>query len=257
MHGSVSFFHLAGVVSDGTIPNIRRRAIESSFNPKVNGSIHIIQCFGAPHLDECCLFSSVSAFFGAPGQAAYAASNAFLDYLANHYWQRAQAVYSIQWGPWSEAGIAVENAVSRRGAHQGFGGLTNAVGVQIRATLFHIDVLVTVLVLQMACQFGDQSKSEGLKTPTGITTSFVKSEPKASVLCRDTIEAEIRDVLGSLIGDDPMQMHTEAPLMDVGLDSLSAVQFRNDLQKKIHIDLPGTLAFDYPSIRDIVEYIVS
>jgi len=52
-------------------------------------------------------------------------------------------------------------------------------------------------------------------------------------------------------------MHTEAPLMDVGLDSLSAVQFRNVLQKKIHIDLPGTLAFDYAPIRAILEYVQS
>jgi acyl carrier protein len=45
------------------------------------------------------------------------------------------------------------------------------------------------------------------------------------------VDTEIRHVLGSLL--DVSEIHTETPLMDVGLDSLAAVQFRNSLQDKI------------------------
>jgi len=61
---------------------------------------------------------------------------------------------------------------------------------------------VAVLTPQMARQFENQTKIERPQTPTGTITSFVKSEPKVSVLCRDTIETEILDSLRFLIGDD-------------------------------------------------------
>lgn len=76
-----------------------------------------------------------------------------------------------------------------------------------------------------------------------------------SALCRDAVDAQVRDLLGSAIGDDTSEMHAEVPFMEAGLDSLSAVEFRNSLQERLHINLPATFSFDYPTIRDIVEYL--
>eukprot|EP00929_Paragymnodinium_shiwhaense_P079882 TRINITY_DN41642_c0_g1_i2.p1 TRINITY_DN41642_c0_g1~~TRINITY_DN41642_c0_g1_i2.p1 ORF type:complete len:850 (+),score=303.49 TRINITY_DN41642_c0_g1_i2:141-2690(+) len=55
-------------------------------------------------------------------------------------------------------------------------------------------------------------------------------------------------------GEDDLSM--DAPLMDSGLDSLSSVSFRNDLQRAIGFKLPSALIFDYPTARLIVEHIV-
>eukprot|EP00854_Cymbomonas_tetramitiformis_P021040 gene21040-25248_t len=56
--------------------------------------------------------------------------------------------------------------------------------------------------------------------------------------------AMVSDVLGSGIG-------VNEPLMDAGLDSLGAVEFRKTIENDIGVDLPATVAFDYPSVATL------
>merc|ERR1719387_1577726 len=45
-------------------------------------------------------------------------------------------------------------------------------------------------------------------------------------------------------------------LMDSGMDSLSAVTFRDKLNKQTGLKLPGTLMFDHPTLADVAQLIV-
>ena len=103
--------HAAGLLADGTILQMDRERFVQALAPKVLGAwnLHILTA-GQP-LDFFILFSSISALLGTPGQVNYAAGNAFLDALARYRHTQGLPALSINWGPWSEIGLASTQTV--------------------------------------------------------------------------------------------------------------------------------------------------
>ena len=77
-----------------------------------------------------------------------------------------------------------------------------------------------------------------------VTTSLAKS----AVL--KTVSAAVQSVLGQAVA-------AEAPLMEVGLDSLGALELRNALSQQFEVELPATFTFDYPTAQAMAAYIAS
>jgi tetratricopeptide (TPR) repeat protein len=69
------------------------------------------------------------------------------------------------------------------------------------------------------------------------------------------VQSLIMTALQTMVGTDE-DVPLDAPLMDSGLDSLSSVQFRNDLQQQTGLNLPASIMFDYPTTHALSERLV-
>ena len=101
-------FHAAMVLRDATLDQMTREALEEVLAPKIAGAWNLHEQTRALPLDCFVMFSSVSALLGAPGQANYAAANAYLDALAQHRRAEGLPALSVNWGQIADAGTAVE-----------------------------------------------------------------------------------------------------------------------------------------------------
>jgi acyl transferase domain-containing protein/NAD(P)H-dependent flavin oxidoreductase YrpB (nitropropane dioxygenase family) len=98
--------HGAGMIDDKLIENKNAESFDRVFNTKVSSAFVLSRALRPESLKFLVFFSSISACFGNPGQADYAAANGVLDKLAL-YLDRAwpTQVFSINWGPWAGTGM--------------------------------------------------------------------------------------------------------------------------------------------------------
>ncbi len=66
--------------------------------------------------------------------------------------------------------------------------------------------------------------------------------------CED--EVELVHLLVRKVADDQ-------PLMEAGLDSLGALDLRNTLAAQLSVELPSTVALDYPTLPALARFITS
>ncbi|MDH3602772.1 MAG: SDR family NAD(P)-dependent oxidoreductase, partial [Candidatus Tectomicrobia bacterium] len=106
--------HAAGVLDDGILQQQTLERFARVMAPKVRGAWHLHTLTKDMSLDFFVLFSSTASLLGSGGQANYAAANAFLDVLAHYRRAHGLPGVAINWGGWSEVGMAARSEVRER-----------------------------------------------------------------------------------------------------------------------------------------------
>jgi len=111
-------------------------------------------------------------------------------------------------------------------------------------------------------QYAPPPGAEGMPAPAAAAAPAAGDAPAASaaavvkeagldpVIIQQTVMEAVKQVVGE--GD----VEVDSPLMDSGLDSLSALSFRQGLQQAVGVKLPSSLVFDYPTPRAVADRIV-
>ncbi|MBL1101983.1 type I polyketide synthase [Streptomyces coffeae] len=258
--------HMAGVLDDTTVELMTPERIDRVFAPKVDAAWHLHELTKDMDLSAFVLYSSVVGVVGNAGQANYAAANAFLDALAEHRAGAGLPALSLAWGPW-ELGMASTLGQSdlARFRRHGMTPLTAARGtalfdaalaadetlqlpVQIeRAALWQdtVPALLRTLVqpaLPAASERPVAAEESGESPMAGKLVRLSPEEQREELVALLLETAAV--VLGYPSADD---IDAEMSFQEIGFDSLSGVEFRNQVKQDTGVHVPATVIYNYPT----------
>ncbi len=260
--------HAAGVLDDGILVKQTADRFAAVMAPKVAGAWNLHLATAGDPLDFFVLFSSLASILGAPAQASYAAGNAFLDALAHHRHAAGRPALSVNWGAWGEVGLAAaQDNRAKRVAGQGVRSLTSEQGIRALARLLSSPLpQVTVAPLNLRQWLESNPSAAQWKLLAAL-----HEEPAAAAAQR----SQVKDALGAarpgarrrmleehLAGEVAAVLRIPAeavdhakPLTTLGLDSLTALEFRNRLELSLGLALRATLIWAHPTIAGLAEFV--
>ncbi|MFD5898820.1 SDR family NAD(P)-dependent oxidoreductase [Streptomyces sp. NPDC060366] len=260
-HPVTAVVHAAGVLDDATLTTLTPERLAAVLRPKVDAAWNLHRLTRDLDLGAFVLFSSAAGLLGSPGQASYAAANAYLDALATHRSALGLPGVSLAWGAWAGSGGMADrlgDTDSRRLAQGGVAALDEAAGLALFDTCAGRPEPV---LMPAALDLGAMARGgrippqlRGLVRPSrrlaraastasaALRTTLAGLTPdERTAALLDVVTAEAEAVLGT--GEiDPQLAFSE-----LGFDSLTAVEFRNRLNEVSGLRLPATLIFDHPS----------
>jgi NAD(P)-dependent dehydrogenase (short-subunit alcohol dehydrogenase family)/SAM-dependent methyltransferase/acyl carrier protein len=261
-------FHAAGVLDDGMLMQQDWARFSYVMEPKVSGAwnLHTLTRNRPP--DFLILFSSSTSLLGSPGQGNHAAANAFLDSFA--YYLEAQGVrsMSINWGAWADIGAAAARNVGDRIKAKGMDTIPPDQGLAALAYLFakpttQIGVMPISWPLFMDGKesfpfLSDFRRAAGDRNIRQQQSNFLEElqavpATKRRALLATHVESQVAKVLGL---KPSLRLDPQQGFFELGMDSLTSMEFKNRLQNSLGLSLPNTLAFDYPNLDAVVDYLV-
>lgn len=108
--------HAAGLIEDSLILAKSITEVEDVFAPKIHGTQVLETVFPDGDLDWLVLFSSTSTAIAPAGQVDYVAANEYLNAYAKARVGDKTRVLAINWGIWSDVGMAADAMQARTGS---------------------------------------------------------------------------------------------------------------------------------------------
>jgi myxalamid-type polyketide synthase MxaB len=266
-------FHAAGLLDDGMVSGQTWERFERVMAPKISGTWLLHQHTQGLDLDYFVCFSSVSALIGSPGQANYAAANAFMDALATYRRRLGLAGLSINWGPWSQSGMAaaLQSRDQARWEAQGVSLIAPEQGLALLGQLLAGSAVAQVAVLPV-----DWPRYL-TQMPTGLNLSLLSQltdalpaaeaqppwlrlewEQTPAAERQDWLTQQMQSLIAKVLGlDSPTLVQPRQRLFDLGIDSLMAVELKSRLEAGLGCGLRSTLIFDYPTVEALVGYLAT
>ncbi|MFI6825440.1 SDR family NAD(P)-dependent oxidoreductase, partial [Micromonospora sp. NPDC050187] len=267
--------HTAGVLDDGVVEGLSAGRLAGVLAPKVDAAWHLHEVTAGLDLDLFVVFSSVAGVLGSPGQAAYAAGNAFLDGLAVFRRGLGLPAVSLAWGMWDTAGMAASIADTdrARSARAGITPMSADTGLELfdaalgaaRPTL--VPAVLDVPAMRAALGAGGPVPVvlRALVGPTVTRRQAGQGGDWTNLLtglapdeARARIDALVRGLVAQVLGHAGAEsVPTDRAFRELGFDSLTAVDLRNRLNAATGLRLASTLVFDYPTPAVLADHLWS
>ena len=259
--------HAAGALRDGVVNGQSWEDFQIPLQAKVQGTFNLHALCVDESLDFFVCFSSISALLGAAGQANYAAANAYMDALVSARRALGLPGASIQWGPFAEVGMAarLDRAHREKMAVRGLRALLPEDILKIVESACRVEAAT---VAACNADWRKYAETESSNAVCKLLSNYCQPEaanhagPSAEVQSmrtlfdqmalpqlRQAITDYLQKQVAGMLGMTPSDVDPARGLLEMGLDSLAAVELRSRLQRDLQLSLPATFAFDYGNVE--------
>jgi phthiocerol/phenolphthiocerol synthesis type-I polyketide synthase D len=250
--------HGAAVIEDQIVAALSRESLERVWAPKAAGALRLHAATASRELDWWVGFSSTSSLLGSPGQAAYACASAWLDALVA--WRRASGLpaTAINWGQWSDIGVA------RSLTFSALDPIAPAEGIEALESVLAGDlsrVGVARLRLDRAAAAFPEIEHLGFFATLAEELDVDRDDDWAGpAALRDMDAVEANRVVGTRLGarilaimgyPKDCSIDAHQPLTELGMDSLMAVRIRNTARGDFGVEPPVALLLQGASLADL------
>lgn len=254
--------HSAGVSRPQLLMNMDATEFKSVLRPKMFGSWNLHKLFEKEPLDFFIMFSSVASLVTSPGQANYAAGNAFLDMLVQYRRAMGLPALSINWGPWGEIGMAtkveeLKEYFDRRGMYpmtteRGIEALAYVIGQNLPQVLignFEWPIvkeknypmgISPTLITEVVTQANNgiekteemQEKQTNFLDDIWLSADPTKRKMLLAIYFQDILAKVLR-----LTVDQQNKLSVDQPLNYFGLDSMMAIELKNLIDRNLGVSV--------------------
>jgi acyl transferase domain-containing protein/acyl carrier protein len=271
--------HAAGVTDESVVAELTAEQFEKVYSAKVASALILDELTRDLDLSVFAMFSSLAGVVGSPGLANYASANAVLDALAKQRRADGLAATSIAWAAWAGEGMAKADGVRERARRMGARALEPELAISILsrvvvgtvpsvvvAELQQPQTLAAILSLRPSPLLGDlpealritevaeAERQQGESAGSQIRDQLgALPEAKRAGLLVELVRTQAAAVLGHA---DIEVMGPDKAFRELGVDSLSAIEIRNQLVSATGLSLPASLVFDYPNSRVLAKHLL-
>jgi phthiocerol/phenolphthiocerol synthesis type-I polyketide synthase D len=251
--------HGAAVLDDSLLGAMSKESLDRVWAPKAEGALRLHHASAAAEPDWWIVFSSMASLLGSPGQAAYACASAWVDALVSWRVAKGLPAAAINWGPWSEVGLAhaltgsvldpisppegieaLEALLASGRGHTGVARLRAdrviAAYPEIRGSGYFAQL---VEEFDFADDGGDWAGPEVLRDCDPAQTCKIASE---------RLRMRVAAIMGYA---DQSAVDPAVPLVELGMDSLMAVRIRNTAHADFGVEPPVALLLEGASLNDV------
>jgi epothilone polyketide synthase D len=257
--------HAAGVLDDALATNLEARHFEAVMAGKTRGAIYLDRHTADCALDFFLLYSSVACVLGSPGQGNYAAANAALDALAIDRTTRGLRATSINWGPWSEVGLAAADGNrGKRFASKGLPSISPGEGRRLLPMILQQPERSNVIAARVDregwCKAIPSAEKCPLLSDLSRHQKFTAREETSLVErlramtaqdAREALRVRLMQLVGDVLHVAPERVPLRKALRSAGLDSLMGLELRNKLELMLDLRLPASVIWNYPTIESL------
>ncbi|OPF70968.1 hypothetical protein VT50_0235335, partial [Streptomyces antioxidans] len=278
-----SVFHTAAILDDAAITALTPEQMDRVLRVKADAAWRLHELTRELELSAFVLFSSLAGSVGMVGQGNYAPANAYMDALARHRRARGLVATSVAWGSWARGGMADRDAVTELRLRHGVPLLPpESALLTLEAALADGETALVIADIdwdrfahaytaarpshlldeipeaRRALGAVDGAESGAPGGGTGGTVAALRdrlADAKPEERERRLLEA-VRGQVAAVLGHGSAEaVGTRRPFLELGLDSVTAVELRNRLGSVTRLQLPATVVFDFPTVAELVGHL--